>query len=229
MRRSLLVVLAAALLSACGSSTSPDNPSGGTTTSTDTPTTIQDLVIGGGPNFTGLAQRCQLTATATQQDGSVAAVTAITSWSSSDTTVAVITSSGVLTTIKPGTARITALYSGFTSGIDITVAPVTTTFQGTVAAGGGQSGTFTLVVKGATNTTDTSTTSQVTGSIRVGANTYAVTGVFQALTGVVTLSASDATLRFGSTTIVDGVVSGSFTQGSASGSFSSTTVSTTTP
>jgi trimeric autotransporter adhesin len=57
----------------------------------------------------------QFTAQALSTDGSVADVTSQATWSSSDQSVATVSSSGVVTGIGPGQANITAYYSGVTS------------------------------------------------------------------------------------------------------------------
>jgi uncharacterized protein YjdB len=57
----------------------------------------------------------QFTAQALSTDGSVTDVTSQATWSSSDQSVATVSSSGVVTGIGPGQANITAYYSGVTS------------------------------------------------------------------------------------------------------------------
>jgi trimeric autotransporter adhesin len=64
----------------------------------------------------------QFTATALSNDGSTADITSRATWASSDQSVAVVSSTGVVTGIAPGNADITAFYSGVTSAaINITV------------------------------------------------------------------------------------------------------------
>jgi uncharacterized protein YjdB len=64
----------------------------------------------------------QFTATALSTDTSTADITSQATWASSDQSVAVVSSTGIVTGIAPGKADITAFYSGVTSAaISITV------------------------------------------------------------------------------------------------------------
>jgi hypothetical protein len=71
---------------------------------------------------TGAAQ--QFTAKAISTDGSVIDITSQATWSSSDQSVATVSSTGVVTGIAPGQTNITAFYTGVTgTGISLTVVP----------------------------------------------------------------------------------------------------------
>jgi hypothetical protein len=98
---SAVLVLAApiafgALLSACGGNNSPTAPSTSSITVTGT--------------VPAVGQASQLTAKATQSNGTSQDVTAQATWSSSNTAVATVTSGGLLTLLQLGAADITATY-----------------------------------------------------------------------------------------------------------------------
>lgn len=63
----------------------------------------------------------QLTATATYGDGSMANVTSLSTWTTSNAASATVSSSGLVTGVLSGSATITASYSGLTSTSSITV------------------------------------------------------------------------------------------------------------
>src|SRR5262245_37020738 len=95
----LRVLVATLLFTACHSSTSPTTT---TTTSTTTATTTYNLSVTGASILTGLRERSQMTAMITNDDGTTLDVTTSSTWLSSDTSVATVTSKGVVTTIAPG-------------------------------------------------------------------------------------------------------------------------------
>ena len=199
------VLVAVSLGIACHSSTSPTTT---TTTTATTATTTYNLSVTGTSILTGLRQRSQLTAMITNDDGTTQDVTNSSTWLSSDTSVATVTSNGVVTTIAPGATHFTAVYQTTTQGFDIAVAPITTTFTGTLQSSDNQNGTFTVVVHGAIDPTPNSVSAQVTGTLRIQGNTIAVTGFFESLTGAITFSGSETAYRF------DGVVAnGALTAG----------------
>jgi trimeric autotransporter adhesin len=71
----------------------------------------------------GLTQ--QLSATGTYSDASTQDLTAQVAWSSSDVQVAAVSSTGLVTMLKAGSARITATLLGLSGGSDATVTAVT--------------------------------------------------------------------------------------------------------
>lgn len=91
------------------------------------------------PNMTGLTvspssstllvgQTVQLAASATYDIKPSSDVTSSTTWTSSDTTKATVSSTGLVTAIAPGTVTITGTYGGFTATSTITINnPVTIT------------------------------------------------------------------------------------------------------
>ncbi|MGZ4787555.1 MAG: Ig-like domain-containing protein, partial [Terriglobales bacterium] len=96
-----------------------------------TPPTVAVVTIRGPPekpvqeNAVSLVvgETVQLTATLTDADGHVLSNRAIT-WASSDAGTASVTSSGLVTAVKPGPAKISASAGGVTSSITVTVTPV---------------------------------------------------------------------------------------------------------
>jgi uncharacterized protein YjdB len=73
-----------------------------------TPASPADLPVGSTQQFN---------ATGTYSDGSTADVTYQVTWASSDTTIATISSAGLVTGIAVGKTNITAALAGFTSQI----------------------------------------------------------------------------------------------------------------
>lgn len=69
--------------------------------------------------------KTQLTAVANYSDGSSQNITGLVSWSSSDSNVATVNTSGEVTAVAPGTATITGNFGGQTSTLTITVTAAT--------------------------------------------------------------------------------------------------------
>jgi hypothetical protein len=143
--------------------------------------------------LTAVGQTHQLTATVTDQDGATIASPSIT-WASSNTAVATVSASGLVTAAGNGTARITATAGSATASADVTVAQVAAQLEKT---GGDQ---------------QTSTVGQAVPlplTVRVlDANSVGVPGA----TVTFTASAGDGTTGTpGATTGADGVASTSFT------------------
>jgi hypothetical protein len=90
-----LAVVTASALIAC-SSTSPS-------------TVLQSVAVSGTAPARGAS--AQFSAIATYADGSTKDVTANTTWSSSDQTIATVSSTGVVTGVADGSATITATYT----------------------------------------------------------------------------------------------------------------------
>jgi len=97
-RLSLLMVAAAsaAALVACSNSTSPS-------------ATLQSVVISGTAPAKGAS--VQFTATAMYSDGSTRDVTSTATWATSDSTIATVTTAGMVTGVADGTASITVTYA----------------------------------------------------------------------------------------------------------------------
>lgn len=99
----------------------------------------------------GLTQ--QFVATATFTDNTTQDVTSLAAWSSSDVTVAIVNSSGLAQSLRPGTTTISANYSGHGSNATLTVAntptPVSPYYIPFIqtpssSSGGGASGLFVI-------------------------------------------------------------------------------------
>jgi len=71
----------------------------------------------------------QLTVTANYYDGSTETVTNSATYSSSNTTIATVSSSGLITAKKHGSAVITVSYAGFSKNILVTINPVVTSIS----------------------------------------------------------------------------------------------------
>ena len=96
------------------------------------------------------------------------------------------------------------------SGLRIAVAPITTTFTGTLQSSDNRNGTFTVTVQSAIDPTPKSVSAQVTGTLRIQDDTIAVTGFFESLTGAITFSGSEASYRFDGV-VTNGALTASFT------------------
>jgi len=99
------VVLAAAAV-ACGSPTAP--------------ATVKSVVVTGSAPAVGSSS--QFTATATMSNGTTLDVTSSSTWSSSDSTVATVSTTGTVTGVAEGSASIQATYLSV-SGTDVVVVP----------------------------------------------------------------------------------------------------------
>jgi hypothetical protein len=99
-----------AVLVGCGSS-SPSNP---------TPT-LSSFTITGNASVPAVGQTSQLTATATLSSGSAQNVTTEATWQSSNTAVATVSSSGLVSAQGYGGATITAAYQGMNAQTTFTV------------------------------------------------------------------------------------------------------------
>lgn len=192
---------------ACHSSTSPTTA---TATPATTAATTYNLSVTGSSILTGLRERSQMTAMVTNDDGTTQDVTKSSTWLSSDTLVATVTPNGVVTTIAPGATHLAAVYQTTTQGFDLAVAPITTTFTGTIQSSDNTNGAFTVVVHGAIDPTANSVSAQVTGILRIQDNTIAVTGFFESLTGAITFSSSEVAYRFDGL-VTNGALTAGFT------------------
>lgn len=151
-----------------------------------------------------------MTAIVTNDDGTTQDVTKSSTWLSSDTSVAVVTSNGVVTTVAPGATHLTAVYQTTTQGFDIAVAPITSTFTGALQGSDNRNGTFVVVVHGAIDPTTNPVSAQVTGTLRIQDDTIAVTGFFESLTGAIMFSGSEVAYRFDGV-ITNGALTAGFT------------------
>jgi hypothetical protein len=79
-------------------------------------------VVSGTPFFTAANQTSQLTATATLANGTTQNVSAQATWQSSNTAVATVSATGLVTSVGAGTAIISAAYQGQTGTVLTSVA-----------------------------------------------------------------------------------------------------------
>lgn len=114
----VLGVLLSTLNAACGSK-SPAAP-------TVTVTGVQVTVAGGGSTSLAPGDTRQLVAMATRSDGMTVDVTSTASWQSSSTSIATVSSSGLLTAVAEGTADVSATYNGARGSLRAEVKPTCT-------------------------------------------------------------------------------------------------------
>lgn len=201
----LSVLLAGLCATACHSSTTPTTTA--TTTTTATPVA---LALSGSPVLTGLEARSQMTAIVTNSDGTTQDVTKSTIWQSSDPSVAVVTSDGVVITVAAGSTHLSAAFAPENQNFDINVVPETTIFTGPLQSSDGRNGTFSVVVHSGTDVTPNTISSNVSGSLLIQGSLITVTGFFEAMTGAITFSGNEVAYRF-TGVVSSGVLNASFT------------------
>jgi trimeric autotransporter adhesin len=168
--------------------------------------TLSSLTVGPNPlNLTQGTQQ-QMTATGTYSDGSTKTLTSGIVWSSSDTTVAPISSTGKVTAASSGTATITA-QSGTVSGtgtVNVTLGNVTNLAMNPTSGSTNSTGSFTFhamaTIQGQSSPVDVSSTATWTASPsgdvtinntnQVGAVVTPVASALTAPTTVVTVTAT---------------------------------------
>jgi hypothetical protein len=151
-----------------------------------------------------------MNATIINDDGTTQDVTGTSTWLSSDTSVATVTSKGVVITIAPGATHLTAVYQTTTQGFDIGVAPVTTTFVGLLQSSDNRNGTFTVIVHSAIDPTPNAVSSQVSGTLQIQGATVVVSGLFESLSGAISLTGTEIPYRFDGV-VANGVLTANFT------------------
>jgi ABC-type molybdate transport system substrate-binding protein len=102
---------------ACGSASAPTTPTP-VPTPTPTPTVASIAVTGTTPEIEGASQ---FTATATLSDGTKQDVTLKAAWQSSNTSVAAVSTGGIVAVIAAGDADITATYQSVTGKMHLAV------------------------------------------------------------------------------------------------------------
>jgi uncharacterized repeat protein (TIGR03803 family) len=110
--RNAILSLMLLLLVACG---------GGGAGSSSNNVALQVIAIAPTNPSQQLGKKLQLVATGTYSDGTTRDVSSTVTWSSSKTSVATISASGLLSTVTIGTSMITATLGGITSGATLTV------------------------------------------------------------------------------------------------------------
>jgi hypothetical protein len=79
------------------------------------------LTVSGLASLGAVGQTSQLVATVTRPDGSTVDVTTVAKWSSSNTAVALVSSSGLVTAFSAGVTTISATLTNETGALDVTV------------------------------------------------------------------------------------------------------------
>lgn len=127
--RYLLVALALSLVSCGGSSggsgSTPTNPA-------PTTPTVSTVNVTGPSASAKMGETAQFTATAIMSNGSTQTVTGQATWQSSNTVVATVSSSGMVTAVGVGDADIRASFQSVTGSARMTVVSVATSLCGTV-------------------------------------------------------------------------------------------------
>ncbi len=124
------VVLGALCLTGCGSK------GAGSGLTDETNPTLETLTVSGSASTVAVPSTLQLSAMGNYSDDSQKSLSSQVTWQSSDTTIATISASGMLTAVKPGSVTVTATM-GTVSGtkpITVTAAPLTS-----IAVSGGSS------------------------------------------------------------------------------------------
>jgi trimeric autotransporter adhesin len=87
--------------------------------SSTSPTVVSSITVTGTAPAVGLSS--QFTATETITGGGLQDITGSATWTSSDSTVAIVSSTGLVTSLASGTVVIAASYSGMAGSESITV------------------------------------------------------------------------------------------------------------
>jgi len=86
-----------------------------------TPQPVPVLTVSGQASITAVGQTSQLTATLTNPDGTTSDVTTVAKWSSSNTAVAQVSSSGLVTAFSAGATVISATLTNASGALGVTV------------------------------------------------------------------------------------------------------------
>jgi hypothetical protein len=210
-RRALAVSLVVAA-TGCGGSPSAPTPS-----APSPQASVASIAITGTASLTVVGQTGQLAATATLSDGITQNVTNSATWQSSNQSVVTVSSTGLATAVAAGQATITATAQAKSGTLAMTVSiAAATTFQGTLAGGAGQSGTFTVTIQTGispsafvrnVHTLASETGASGTLTLINGSGAATLTGTFDSLTNALKLSGGGF------------VLTGAISQGAASGTY----------
>ena len=186
-----------AIITATSESTS------GTTSVTVSPVPVGTVTLS--PTTVGIRVTATTTLTPTVKDANGTIVTnRVIAWTSSDTTVASVTSSGVVTGVAPGTATVTATSEGKsgTASVTVTKIPVSTVAVSPLTKGLLVSQTFALTTTIRDSVGNVVTDRVVTwGSSNPAAATVSATGLVTAVApGTATITATSET-KSGTSTI----------------------------
>lgn len=107
LSRLVPIVVALAVSWSCSSS-----PSSTSVTTSPSSATVSSVAVSGGTILSSVGQTVQLIATATFSDGTTQNVTTTSTWQSSNSGAATVSSGGLVTAVATGTVTITATYQG---------------------------------------------------------------------------------------------------------------------
>lgn len=173
----------------------------GTTNVTVTAPVVVDVVVTPGGASIAKFTKQQFEADAVYSDGTVVNVTGSTTWASSPTTIATISSTGLATGVSAGDATISGTYSGITDSVTLTITSANissitvTPANATMATGTSQQYTATGTFSDGT-TQDLSSYATWGSTNTTGAATVSSTGV---VTTVSTITGSSATATISAT------------------------------
>ena len=191
------LVLLLAVSTGCEDAASPTDPSDpGSTSETVFSVVAPDEMT------LSVGDSAQIKAVATLRDGTYQIVTTSASWQSSDTGVASVSASGIVTGVGIGNADVTVTFDGIQATSTLTVSstpPNATRFLGTVAGLESQSGTF-MVTFGATP--------RVTGVLFVAAGVIDLLGRLDSPTHIINVAGGGYTLLG---RVDDNVLAGTYT------------------
>jgi uncharacterized protein YjdB len=101
-----------------------------TTIKTSVTVGVEELAVAPTSPLLAVGKNLQLTATARLSNGTTLPVTSMTTWASSNTTVATVSSKGVVRGIGVGTATISAVYKDSTTGLTVSGSTTATVLSG---------------------------------------------------------------------------------------------------
>ena len=210
-RRRLGTLTAAVILSAgCNSTTAPSTTPITPTTPPTSSATILVLSVPATLSL-GVGDSTQLKPVATLRDGTTQIFTDAATWHSSNTAVATVTDSGIVSGVSAGQATVTVGAQGATGTVAVTVTLASAdpqTFLGTLAAPGPVAGSLALTI---------TSSSRTTGTLYFGQNSVGVLGRFDALSNIVNVSGGGYAFAG---TLAGGVLTGALTgPGNSNGGF----------
>lgn len=194
----------------CGGSSSPTPTPASPSPSAPT---VASVAVTGPAALTAVGQTSQLTATATMSDSTTQNVTNAAAWQSSNQAVMTVSGVGLVTAAAAGQATITATTQGRSGTLAMSVVlSVTTTFEGSVAGGAGQSGAFRVSIQSPVSAAAVHTLAVVgaSGSLTLinGGGTSILTGTFDTVTNTLSLSGGGFALTG---TVGQGAFTGTYT------------------
>jgi len=210
-RRRLGALTAAVILSAGCNNSTPIAPSAVTTTPTTTSSATVLVLAVPATLSLGVGDSTQIKPLVTMRDGTTQIFTDAATWHSSNTAVATVTDSGIVSGVSAGQSTITVGASGATGTVAVTVTLLSVdpqTFLGTLAAPGPVAGSLALAI---------TSSSRTTGTLYFGQHTVGVLGRFDAPSNIVNVSGGGYVFAG---TLAGGMLTGAFTSpGNSNGGF----------